>query len=177
MLQLNEFGVIGRITHDLDLQSGKKTPYLNFQVAVPREYRKDQEEQESDFLNAVAFSGTAEFIDQYFGKGSPIYLKGRIQSSEYDDDEGNKRRSFTLIVEKAKFVQSKKEAEAAVGEGSDDNEDRGSRSAKSGKKSGSKSSGGGKNTGKSGASSGGGKGGGAAKGIPFDPDDDDDLPF
>lgn len=170
MLQLNEFELVGRITHELDLKEGKKASYLNFQVAVPREYRKDQDEQESDFLNATAFSGTAEFIDQYFGKGSPIYLRGRIQTGEYTDDDGDTKKTFTLIVEKAKFVQSKKEAEAAGGQ------DDGGRSAKSGN-SGNQKKNNNKGSGKSGSSSGSGKGGGAARNIPFDPDDDGDLPF
>lgn len=187
MLQLNEATVVGLITHDLELNEGKNATYLRFQVAVPREYRKDTEEQESDFINAAAFSGTAEFIDKYFGKGSPIYLKGRIQTGEYEDGDGVTHRTFTLIVERAKFVQSKKEAEAASGEPDrPENSGKGSGRASdnSKKRSSSKSSRGSDNSGRS-AKSGGrsgtsGKSSGrpaVSNNVPFDPDDDGDLPF
>lgn len=226
MLQLNELKVIGRITHDLELGQGK-APYLRFQVAVPRPYRKDAE-PESDFINAAAFYSTAEYIDTYFGKGAPIYLNGSLRSEDYEDTDGNPRRSFTLMVNEAKFVLTKKEAEALAaynaeggsgghedtgrgggrsnrnrnnGGGSGgrsansrqnrrdnqqdgDGDDQGggnSRSAGSGRtKSGNRSQGsgrsdGGNRSGRNGRSSSGSRQ--PDRNIPFDPDDDSDLPF
>ena len=98
----------GRLTTDAEL---KKTPngvsVTSFTLAVNRNY-KSGEEQETDFINIVAWRQTAEFICKYFSKGSSIGIEGAIQTRKYQDKNGNNRVAFEVVVNNAHFIESKK---------------------------------------------------------------------
>ena len=98
----------GRLTADPEL---KTTPngvsVTSFTLAVNRNY-KAGEEQETDFINIVAWRGTAEFISKYFNKGSLIGIEGQIQTRKYQDKNGNNRTAFEVVVNNAHFVESKR---------------------------------------------------------------------
>lgn len=99
----------GRLTSDIEL---KQTPTgvatCSFSVAVNRKYQKDGERQ-ADFINCVAWRGTAEFISKYFSKGSSIFVVGEIQTRTWTDKDGNKRYVTEVIVDEANFVDGKGE--------------------------------------------------------------------
>ena len=100
--------LIGRLTHDPEL---KTTPngvsVCSFSIAVERAYRKDQERQ-TDFINIVAWRGSAEFISKYFHKGSMIGIEGAIQTRRYQDKDGNNRTAFEVVANNVQFVESKR---------------------------------------------------------------------
>ena len=77
-------------------------------IAVKREFSK---EDVSDFINIQAWRGTAEFISKHFRKGSPILIKGEIQTSKYQDKDGNNRTSTDVIVQSVEFCSSKRDAD------------------------------------------------------------------
>lgn len=77
-------------------------------IAVKREFSK---EDVSDFINIQAWRGTAEFISKHFMKGSPILIKGEIQTSKYQDKDGNNRTSTEVIVQNVEFCSSKRDAD------------------------------------------------------------------
>lgn len=114
-LNLNKVILGGRLTADAEL---KGTPngvsVCSFSLAVNREYSKDSEKQ-TDFINCVAWRNTAEFISKYFHKGSSICVEGSIQTREWTDNNGQKRYATEVLVEKARFVDSKTEGEAPNG--------------------------------------------------------------
>lgn len=113
---LNKVMLGGRLTAKPEL---KQTPNgvscLRFTIAVSRHYVKDEEAQRADFISCVAWRKTAEFIAQYFDKGSSIYLDGELQVRDYTDKEGNKRYVSEVIVSAVQFVDSKAEVDAARG--------------------------------------------------------------
>lgn len=98
----------GRLTADPEL---KTTPngvsVTSFTLAVNRNYRAG-EEQETDFINIVAWRQTAEFITKYFRKGNLIGIEGSIQTRKYQDKNGNNRTAFEVVVDTAHFIESKK---------------------------------------------------------------------
>lgn len=98
----------GRLTADPEL---KTTPngisVTSFSIAVNRNY-KAGEEQQTDFINIVAWRQNAEFITKYFQKGSLIGIEGAIQTRNYQDKNGNNRTAFEVVVKNAQFVESKK---------------------------------------------------------------------
>lgn len=98
----------GRLTADPEL---KTTPsgisVTSFSIAVNRNY-KAGEEQQTDFINIVAWRQTAEFITRYFQKGSMIGIEGSIQTRKYQDKNGNNRTVFEVVVNNAQFVESKR---------------------------------------------------------------------
>lgn len=109
---LNFICVMGRLTRDVELRrtnSGK--PVASFTVAVDRDYAPDGQERETDFIDCVAWNGTAEFVDKYFNKGSMIVVVGRLQIRNWTDKEGNKRRSAEILASNVYFGEGKKSQE------------------------------------------------------------------
>lgn len=79
----------------------------SFTVAVKRRYKTQDGQQQTDFINCVAWRSTAEFVAKYFTKGSRIGIVGTIQTRTYDDQNGNKRYVTEVVVDEAEFVTSK----------------------------------------------------------------------
>ena len=102
--------LMGRITADPELRSTQSgISVLQFTVAVGRDYQKQGEERQADFINCVAWRQTAEFISRNFSKGRMIAVEGSIQTRNYEDKQGNKRTATELIVNKAHFTGEKKQ--------------------------------------------------------------------
>lgn len=102
--------LVGRLVRDTELRTTQSgTPVASFTVACDRRYVKEGEERQADFINCVAWNGTADFVSRYFTKGMRIALEGRIQTRTYDDNEGNKRFVTEVIAEAVEFAQSKNE--------------------------------------------------------------------
>ncbi len=103
----------GRLTADPEL---KTTPsgvsVTSFSIAVNRNY-KAGEEQQTDFINIVAWRQRAEFICKYFSKGSMIGIEGSIQTRRYQDKNGNNRTAFEVVANNVQFVESKRDGGSA----------------------------------------------------------------
>ena len=102
----------GRLTADPELKTTPSgTPVTSFTIAVTRPGKpKDGEKPETDFINCTAWNKTAEFITQYFRKGSSICVVGLQQSRTWTDPQGNKRFATDTVVREVFFVDSKAEA-------------------------------------------------------------------
>ena len=113
---LNKVILGGRLTADPEL---KTTPsgvqVCSFGLAVNRKYSKEGE-QNTDFINMVAWRSTAEFISRYFRKGSSICIVGNIQTRSYTDKDGIKRNVTEVIVDEAMFVDSKADGQNSASE-------------------------------------------------------------
>lgn len=105
----------GRLTADPELKTTQSgISVTSFSVAVNRPYRTG-EEQQTDFINVVAWRKTAEFIAKYFKKGNMIGIEGSIQTRKYTDKNGNNRTAFEVVVNNAQFVESKRDSVASQG--------------------------------------------------------------
>ena len=106
-LNLNKVILGGRLTADVEL---KQTPngvsVCSFSLAVNRKYQAEGQQQ-TDFINCVAWRNTAEFISKYFRKGSSLCVVGQIQTRSWTDNNGQKRFATEVIVDEAMFVDSK----------------------------------------------------------------------
>lgn len=120
-MSLNSVAIMGRITAPLELRSTTSgTSVLQFTVAVDRDFVKQGEERQADFISCVAWKQTAEFISRYFGKGRMIALTGRLQSRTYDDKNGSRHYITELIVQQASFTgEPKQESYSQQGGGYD----------------------------------------------------------
>jgi single-strand DNA-binding protein len=102
-LNLNKVVLSGRLTSKPEL---KVTPsginFCSFSIAIKR-----RGAEESDFINCQAWRKTAEFISQYFDKGSAICVTGSIQTRSWNDNNGNKRYATEVVVDEAMFVDSR----------------------------------------------------------------------
>lgn len=108
---MNNVSLIGRLTADPELKrtQSDKT-YVRFSIAVGRP-TKSGEEKQSDFINVVAWNGTAEFICKYFVKGQRIALTGSIRTGNYTDKDGNKRNTVEIWANNVEFCESKKKTD------------------------------------------------------------------
>ena len=107
---LNTAIIMGRLTADPELR--KTTSGLSvtsFTVAVERNY-KSGEERQADFINVVAWRGTADFVSTYFKKGQMIAVQGSIQTRSYEDKNGNKRTAVEIVADNVSFCGSKAES-------------------------------------------------------------------
>lgn len=105
---LNKVIAMGRLAADAELKStGSGVSVCSFSIACDRDFKAQDGTRETDWLDCVAWRGTAEFISKYFSKGRMIVVDGRLQTRTYEDKQGNKRKATELVVENAYFGDSK----------------------------------------------------------------------
>ena len=108
---LNKVFIQGRMCADPVLrhtQSG--TAVSSFTLAVERDFKdKTTGERTTDFIDCVAWRGTAEFVSRFFSKGRMAVVVGSLQIGEWTDKEGNKRRTAEVIAESVYFGDSKRD--------------------------------------------------------------------
>lgn len=106
---LNKIDVMGRLTRDVDL---KTTPagvsVASFSMAVERDFAEGGEKK-TDFIDVVAWRQTAEFVSKYFTKGMMAVVSGRLQIREWQDKEGNKRKTAEIVADNVYFGEGKKD--------------------------------------------------------------------
>lgn len=105
---LNKIFIMGRLTRDPELrrtQSG--IPVTSFSLAVDRDYKSQSGEKETDFIDVVAWRSTAEFVAKYFTKGRMAVVEGRLQIRDWQDKDGNKRRSAEVVADNVYFGDSR----------------------------------------------------------------------
>ena len=114
MKMLNSAIIMGRLTADVELRTTPNgTSVARFTVAVERNY-KSGEERQADFINCVAWKGTADFVSTYFKKGQMIAVQGSIQTRNYEDKNGNKRNAVEIVADNVSFCGSKNETSAVA---------------------------------------------------------------
>lgn len=108
---INSVVEMGRMTYEPELKSTPSgVSVLRFQIAVDRNYVAQGEERKADFIDCVAWRSTAEFISRYFHKGQMIAVEGSIQTSNYTDKDGNKRKQVEVVANNVSFCGSKSES-------------------------------------------------------------------
>lgn len=109
---LNQVVLVGRLTSDpeaVTLEGGHKKSIFN--VAVPRSFKNSNGEYETDFIRCVLWDAIATSTAEYCHKGDIVGIKGRIQVTQYE--ENNEKKYLTEVVaEKVTFLSSKKQEEA-----------------------------------------------------------------
>ena len=102
---MNKVILIGRLTRDPEMRttpSGVAT--TSFSIAVQRNYANAQGDREADFINCVAWRKQAENIAKYCTKGSQVAVDGRIQTRNYDAQDGTKRYVTEVIADNVTFL-------------------------------------------------------------------------
>lgn len=105
-MALNHSTIMGRLTKNPELrrtQSGKAV--VSFTIACD----KPGKDSGASFIPCVAWEKTGEFINSYFSKGSAIAVEGRLESRQYDANDGQKRTVLEVVVSQAHFCGKKEE--------------------------------------------------------------------
>ena len=103
----NKVILMGNLTRDVETrttQSGQTVS--NFSLAVTRSWRDQNgaQQDQTSFINCVAWGKVGEIIAQYVSKGSPLLVSGRLDQRSYEDKDGNKRQAVEVVVEDFNFV-------------------------------------------------------------------------
>ena len=110
---MNRVMLVGRITRDPELRTSPNgVSFTSFSIAVNRPVPNAQGERVADFINCVAWRGTAEFCGKYFSKGKMIAIEGSIQTGSYEKD-GVKRNTFDIVANNVSFCGDKGESRPA----------------------------------------------------------------
>ena len=111
---LNVAAIVGRLAADPELRhTASGVAVTSFTLAVSRNYSRQGEERQTDWIDVVAWRNTAEFVCKYFTKGQMMAVTGSIQTRSYEDRSGNKRKAVEIQANDVSFVVVLSEAEEA----------------------------------------------------------------
>ena len=105
---MNNVVLVGRLTSNPEVvdKSGKKVISVN--IAVSRNYKNSDGIYETDFIKCVLWNAIADATSEYCKVGDVVGIKGRLQSSNYEDENGKKHYAMEVVAEKITFLSSKK---------------------------------------------------------------------
>ena len=110
MPSYNKVILMGNLTRDPQLSYlPSNTPVVEIGLAVNRRFKKQDGSQGEEvlFVDCRTFGRTAEVINQYFKKGEPILIEGRLQLDQWTDKEGGKRSKHRIHIDSFEFVSSR----------------------------------------------------------------------
>ncbi len=112
---LNKVILMGRLTRDPELRHTQANiPVASFSIACDRGYgRREDGQQNVDFINIVAWRNTAEFVSKWFSKGQLVAISGRLQVRNYTDKDGNNRTATEVVADECFFAESKRSDSSA----------------------------------------------------------------
>ena len=111
---LNKIFIMGRLTRDPELRRTQNgTAVTSFTLAVDRDFKNADGTKDTDFIDVVAWRNTAEFVSKYFSKGRMAVVSGRLQIRNWEDKDGNKRKTAEIVAESVYFGDSKRDGQNA----------------------------------------------------------------
>ena len=110
-MALNHNAIMGRLVADPELRrTGTGKAVVSFTIACD----KPGKDNGASFIPCVAWDKTGEFINNYFLKGSPIVIEGRLESRQYETKDNQKRTVLEVVVSQAHFCGKKESTENAA---------------------------------------------------------------
>lgn len=108
---LNNIVIQGRMTRDAELrQTGAGVSVTSFAVAVDRDKKEADGSRKTDFIDITAWRQTAEFISRYGGKGRMVIVEGKLHFKDWQDKDGNSRRTAEVVADNLYLVDSRRES-------------------------------------------------------------------
>lgn len=107
---MNKVILLGRLTKDPEVrqsQGAEPVTIARYTLAVNRRGKKQEGQQEADFISCVAFGKAGEFAEKYLHKGTKICVSGRIQTGSYTRQDGTKAYTTDVVVEEQEFAESR----------------------------------------------------------------------
>lgn len=108
---MNKVVLMGRLTKEVEVRytQTNNITVASFNVAVNRRFVKEGEERQADFFNIIAWGKLGEFCSKYFKKGQQVAIIGRLQTRNWEDEQGQKHYVTEVVAEEAYFADSKKD--------------------------------------------------------------------
>lgn len=120
---LNRIIIQGRLGKEPELKEAKGKKYVAVPIAVQRDYKDDNGENITDWLDACLFGKTAETLSKFFRKGDMVILEGSLQTKLYNGKDDKQRKQFTVMVTSLYFPRAGagEKKDLAAEDGSEDN--------------------------------------------------------
>ena len=113
---LNVVAIMGRLVADPELRTTNSgTEVCSFRIACDRNFVRQGEQRQADFIDIVAWKHNAGFVVKYFQKGSLIAIEGALQSRQYEDKNGNKRTAVEVVANSINFAGPKNSNQSSGG--------------------------------------------------------------
>lgn len=118
---MNKVTLIGNVTANPEVrETASGITVCRFSIAVNRAYTGADGERKTDFFNCTAWRGLGDTVARYVHKGEKVAVSGAIETSTYEDSNGNKRTSFEIVAKGVEFLSPKKDGSTRPDIGSDD---------------------------------------------------------
>ena len=102
---MNKVFLIGNLVREPEVRATQSgISVCNFTVAVNRRFKKENGEQETDFLNVIAWRQLAELCGKYLAKGRKVAVTGSIQTRTYEAKDGSKRTAWDIVADEVEFL-------------------------------------------------------------------------
>jgi single-strand DNA-binding protein len=115
---LNSVQIIGRLVADPELRYTQKgAPVCDFRIASSRRYKNretGEQQEETLFINVVAWRRQAELANDYLKKGSAVLIEGRLRSRQWESAQGEKRSAIEIVARRIQFLDMP-QADAGTG--------------------------------------------------------------
>ncbi len=114
---VNKVILIGRLGKDPEVKyTPSGAPVAKFSLATDESYkdRSGEQQKRTEWHNIVAWNKLAEICGQYLTKGKQVYIEGSIRSREWQDQSGNKRRTYEIIAQRMQMLGSRADSEHAA---------------------------------------------------------------
>jgi single-strand DNA-binding protein len=119
---INNVTLVGRLTKDPDLRyTPNGVAVANFTLAVNRPFSNQSGENEADFINCVVWKKAAENLANFMSKGSQIGVVGRVQTRNYENNEGKRVFITEIVADIVQFLEPKKTGDGHPSEPSNNN--------------------------------------------------------
>lgn len=111
---MNKVVLLGRLTKEPDVRQTQVVTIARYTLAVTRRGKKQEGQQEADFISCVAFGKAGEFAANYLHKGTKICVSGRLQTGSYTRQDGTKAYTTDVVIEEQEFAESKADSGRAA---------------------------------------------------------------
>ena len=113
----NKVILMGNLTRDVETRTTTGGQSVSsFSLAVTRSWKGQdgQSQEQTSFINCVAWGKAGEIIAQYVGKGSGLLVSGRLDQRSYEDKDGNKRKATEVVIDQFQLLGSKGDGSSAA---------------------------------------------------------------
>lgn len=108
-MMINKCILIGRMTKDPELRrTAQGEAVTSFTLAVNRNFTSKDGQQQADFINCIVWRKLAENVERYCSKGSLVGVEGRIQTRNYENNQGQRIYVTEIVADSVQFLETKK---------------------------------------------------------------------
>ena len=113
---MNTWNGLGRLVRDPQTRTygeNNDKKMARFTIACERRGKREEGQQNADFIGCVCYGKLADFVDSYLRQGTKIAMRGHIQTGSYKAQDGSTVYTTDVIADEIDFAESKKASEGA----------------------------------------------------------------